>query len=55
MKLKLFNLMETTWLTDMHNKSTLRRYFTFKTSLFVSDHVKQYISKPRKLETRLEN
>ena len=40
--------METIWLIDMHNKPKLRRYITFKTTLIVSSHVKQYISKPRK-------
>ena len=40
--------METTWLIDMHNKPKLRRYITFKTTLIVSSHVKQYISKPRR-------
>ena len=47
-KSKLFKLMETTWLIDMHNKPKLRRYITFKTTLIVSSHVKQYISKPRR-------
>ena len=47
-KSKLFKLMETTWLIDMHNKPKLRRYITFKTTLIVSCHVKQYISKPRR-------
>ena len=40
--------METTWLIDMHNKPKLPRYITFKTTLFVSSDVKQYISKPRR-------
>ena len=40
--------MEPTWLIDMHNKPELRRYITFKTTLIVSSHVKQYISKPRR-------
>ena len=26
---KLLNIMKTTWLTDMHNKPTLRTYITF--------------------------
>ena len=30
-KSKLFKLLETTWLTDMHNKPKLRRYITLKT------------------------
>ena len=47
-KSKLFKLMETTWLIDMHNKPKLRRYITFKTTLIVFNHVKQYISKPRR-------
>ena len=47
-KSKLFRLMETTWLIDMHNKPKLLRYITFKTTLIVSSHVKQYISKPRR-------
>ena len=47
-KEKLLSLMETNWLNDMHNKPKLRRYITFKTKLVVSDHVKKYISKPRR-------
>ena len=47
-KSKLFKLMETTWLIDMHNKPKLRGYITFKTTLIVSSHGKQYISKPRR-------
>ena len=47
-KSKLFKLMETTWLIDMHNTPKSRRYNTFKTTLIVSSHVKQYISKPRR-------
>ena len=46
-KSELFKLMETSLLTDMHNKPKLRRYITFKTTLIVSNHVKQYISKAR--------
>ena len=38
--------MQTTWLIDMHNKPKLSRYITLKTTLIVSSHVKQYISKP---------
>ena len=40
--------METTRLTDMHNKPKLRRYMEFKKTLIVSNYVKQYISKARR-------
>ena len=39
--------MRTTWLIDMRNKPKLRGYITFKTTLIVSSHVEQHISKPR--------
>ena len=46
--------METTWLTDMHNKSTLCRYITFKPLyLFLTTLSNIFQNQEDNLETRL--